>query len=76
MRVKSLPTCAISCRYHRSLWQQAYIYVLNVIGAKGDRVLDIIKDLLIETVVGTFSFVLITVLLLGQYYVISLLLRK
>ena len=54
----------------------AYIYVLNVIGAKGDRVLDIIKDLLIETVVGTFSFVLITVLLLGQYYVISLLLRK
>lgn len=54
----------------------AYIYVLNVVGAKGTRALDISKDLLIETVIGTVSFVLITVLLLGQYYVISLLLRK
>ncbi|MDJ0718892.1 MAG: hypothetical protein QNJ54_32470 [Prochloraceae cyanobacterium] len=54
----------------------AYIYVLNVVGAKGDRALNISKDLLVETVIGTVSFVLITVLLLGQYYMISLLLRK
>ncbi len=54
----------------------AYIYVLNVVGEWGDRALDISKDLLIETVIGTVSFVLITVLLLGQYYAISIFLRK
>ena len=54
----------------------AYIYVLNVVSVRGDRALNISKDLLVETVIGTVSFVLITVLLLGQYYMISLLLRK
>ena len=54
----------------------AYIYVLNVVGARGGRTLDISKDLLIETAIGTVSFVLIAVLLLGQYYLISFWLRK
>ena len=54
----------------------AYIYVLNVVGAKSDPAFNIGKDLLLETVIGTVSFVLITLLLLGQYYVIALLLKK
>ena len=54
----------------------AYIYVLNVVSAQGGRALDISTDLLIETAIGTVSFLLITVLLLGQYYAISFLLRK
>ncbi|NEQ54669.1 MAG: hypothetical protein F6K11_31825, partial [Leptolyngbya sp. SIO3F4] len=49
----------------------AYIYVLNIVGAIEDGALNIGKDLLMETVIGTVSFILITVLLLGQYYVIS-----
>ena len=57
----------------------AYIYVLNVVGAQGDllaaalrsRTLNIGQDLFMETAIGTISFVLITLLLLGQYYVIS-----
>ena len=54
----------------------AYIYVLNVVGAQDGRALDISKDLPIETVIGTVSFFVIAVLLLGQYYLISFLLRK
>ena len=54
----------------------AYIYVLNVVGFKGDPAFNIGKDLLLETVIGTLSFVLITLLLLGQYYVIAMLLKK
>ena len=49
----------------------AYIYVLNIVGAIGDGRLNIGKDLLIETMIGTVSFILITMFLLGQYYVIS-----
>ena len=54
----------------------AYIYVLNIVGSMGDGTLNIGKDLLMETVIGTVSFILITVLLLGQYYVISTLFSK
>ena len=49
----------------------AYIYVLNVVGAREDSTLNIGKDLLMETVIGTVSFLLITLLLLAQYYVLS-----
>ena len=49
----------------------AYIYVLNIIGTIEDGSLNIGKDLLMEAVIGTVSFILITVSLLGQYYVIS-----
>ena len=54
----------------------AYIYVLNIVGAIEHGTLNIGKDLLMETVIGTVSFILITVLLLGQYYVISTLFSK
>ena len=54
----------------------AYIYVLNIVGAEGDRTLNIGQDLLMETAIGTISFVLITLLLLGQYQLLSLLLKK
>ena len=54
----------------------AYIYVLNIVSLKSDRAFNIGKDLLLETVIGTVSFLLITLLLLGQYYVIAMLLKK
>ena len=49
----------------------AYIYVLNVVSSIEDGTLNIGKDLLMETLIGTVSFILITVLLLIQHYVIS-----
>ena len=54
----------------------AYIYVLNIVGAESDRTLNIGQDLLLETLIGTVSFLLITLLLLGQYQIISLLIKK
>ena len=54
----------------------AYIYVLNIVGTIEHGTLNIGKDLLMETVIGTVSFVLVTVLLLGQYYIISTLFSK
>ena len=62
----------------------AYIYVLNIVGNESDlaeirvavRTLNIGQDLLIETAIGTISFVLITLLLLGQYQLLSLLFKK
>ena len=54
----------------------AYIYVLNIVGKEGDRTLNIGQDLLIETAIGTISFVLITLLLLGQYQLLSFLFKK
>ena len=54
----------------------AYIYVLNVVSFKGDPAFKIGQDLLMETLIGTVSFLLITLLLLGQYQIISLLLKK
>ncbi len=49
----------------------AYIYVLNIVGYQGDRTLNIGQDLLLETVIGTVCFLLITLLLLAQYYILS-----
>ncbi len=54
----------------------AYIYVLNVVSFKGDRAFNIGQDLLMETLIGMVSFLLITLLLLGQYQIISFFLRK
>ena len=54
----------------------AYIYVLNVVGIQSGQTLDISKDLLIETAIGTVSFLVIAVLLLGQYHLIFFWLRK
>lgn len=54
----------------------AYIYVLNIVGAIEGGTLNIGKDLLMEAVIGTVSFILVTVLLLGQYYVISIFFSK
>lgn len=49
----------------------AYIYVLNAVNAKGGPLT--LKDMVLETAIGTAVFVLITGLLLVAYYVISVL---
>ena len=49
----------------------AYIYVLNIVGAREGSTLNIGKDLLMETFIGTVCFLLITWLILAQYYILS-----
>ena len=49
----------------------AYIYVLNAVNAKGSPLT--LKDMILETAIGTALFVLITGLLLAAYYAISVL---
>ena len=59
----------------------AYIYVLNLINHMANQKIPmtieiIVKDLLIEIIIGTGSFILITVLIMFQVYVIAILSRK
>lgn len=54
----------------------AYIYVLDMVKRNGNPTLNVIQDLLIQTFVGSMSFVLIVLMLLGQYYAISVFIKK
>ena len=54
----------------------AYIYVLDIVKDNGNRTLNVAQDLLMQTFIGTLSFVLIVLMLLGQYHAISVFMKK
>ena len=53
----------------------AYIYVLNIVKINNHPI-NIAQDLLWQTFISGVSFILIVLMLLTQYYVISMIMKK
>ena len=54
----------------------AYIYVLDIVKGNENRTFNVAQDLLMQTFIGTISFALIVLMLIGQYHAISVFMKK